>query len=295
MNIFEGFEKFILEVNGITINGIKGGKGFPLLLLHGYPQTHLMWHKIAPQLAANYTVIATDLRGYGDSSKPDPLEDSSNYCKRIMALDQVQVMEKLGYQEFYLIGHDRGARISHRLALDFPEKIKKLVLLDIAPTLAMYDSTDKAFASAYYHWFFLIQPAPFPETLIGANPDYYLEYCLQSWGRDFSAFPETVLDEYKRCFRNVNTIAATCADYRAAATIDLDHDRLDLEQKITCPLLVLWGKKGFIARQYDVISLWQQRANHVTGQEIASGHFLPEEAAKETRKAIEDFLAFPHP
>ena len=156
------FQKFQLEVNGITINGVKGGRGFPLLLLHGYPQTHQMWHKIAPRLAANFTVIATDLRGYGDSDKPLPLEDSSNYCKRVMALDQVLLMEKLGYQEFYLIGHDRGARVSHRIALDFPEKVKKLVLLDIAPTLAMYEATDKTFATAYYHWFFLIQPSPFP-------------------------------------------------------------------------------------------------------------------------------------
>ncbi|TRU45432.1 MAG: alpha/beta hydrolase [Microcystis aeruginosa Ma_QC_Ch_20071001_S25] len=284
------FRKFQLEVNGITINGIKGGRGFPLLLLHGYPQTHQMWHKIAPRLAANFTVIATDLRGYGDSDKPLPLEDSSNYCKRVIALDQVLLMEKLGYQEFYLIGHDRGARVSHRLALDFPEKVKKLVLLDIAPTLAMYEATNQTFATAYYHWFFLIQPSPFPETLIAANPDYYLQHCLQSWGRDFSAFTEEALGEYQRCFRDLRTITATCADYRAAATIDLEHDRQDLDRKISSPLLVLWGEKGFIARQYDVIALWQQRANQVTGQAIASGHFLPEEAPEETGQAIEDFL-----
>jgi haloacetate dehalogenase len=284
------FEKFRLEANGITINGVKGGQGFPLLLLHGYPQTHLMWHKIAPQLAKNFTVIATDLRGYGDSEKPSPLEDFSNYSKGVMALDQVCVMAQLGYEEFYLIGHDRGARVSHRLALDFSKKVKKLILLDIAPTIAMYDGTDKTFASVYYHWFFLIQPFPFPETLIAANPDYYLEYCLQSWGRDFTAFTESALAEYQRCFRDFKTINATCADYRASATIDLEQDRQDLNQKISCPLLVLWGKKGFIERQYDVISLWQQRAHQVTGQGISSGHFLPEEAPEATLKAIEDFL-----
>jgi haloacetate dehalogenase len=288
--MFEGFERFRLEANGIEINGVRGGQGFPLLLLHGYPQTHAIWHKIAPRLAENFTVVASDLRGYGDSGKPVPERDSSNYSKRVMARDQVEMMRAFGYGEFALVGHDRGARVSHRLALDFPDQVKKLVLLDIAPTMAMYNATDKTFATAYYHWFFLLQPAPFPETLIGANPDYYLEHCLRSWGKDFSAFPEAVIGEYRRCFGDCTTIAATCADYRASAGIDLEHDRSDLDQQITCPTLVLWGKKGVIERQYDVLSLWRERAIGVTGKAIDSGHFLPEEAPEETYRAIVDFL-----
>jgi haloacetate dehalogenase len=288
--MFEGFDRFRIEANGIEINGVRGGRGFPLLLLHGYPQTHAIWHKIAPRLAENFTVIASDLRGYGDSGKPAPERDSSNYSKRVMARDQVEMMRALGYGEFALVGHDRGARVSHRLTLDFPDQVKKLALLDIAPTLAMYGTTDKTFATAYYHWFFLIQPAPFPETLIGANPDYYLEHCLRSWGKDFSAFPEEVIGEYRRCFGDRPTIAATCADYRASAGIDLEHDRSDLDRKITCPTLVLWGKKGVIERQYDALSLWRERAIEVTGKAIDSGHFLPEEAPEETYQAIIDFL-----
>ena len=288
--MFKEFESFKIEVNGVKINGVKGGKGFPILLLHGYPQTHLMWHKIASSLAEEYTVIATDLRGYGDSSKPLPLADSSNYSKRVMAQDHLEVMKQLGYTEFYLVGHDRGGRVAHRLTLDFSTQVKKLVLLDIAPTLAMYAQTSKTFATAYYHWFFLIQPSPFPETLIQANSDYYLLHCLQSWGRDFLAFNNAVLVEYKRCFRDSATIAATCADYRASAGIDLEHDRDDIATKILCPLLVLWGKQGIIEREYDVLSLWREKAVNVTGKALNSGHFLPEEAPKETLKSIKEFL-----
>lgn len=289
--MFEGFAKFRVNANGIEINGVKGGEGPPVLLLHGYPQTHVMWHKIAPRLAENFTVIASDLRGYGDSAKPLPDSDSSNYSKRAMARDQVELMRHFGYEEFYLVGHDRGGRVSHRLALDFPDRVKKLVLLDIAPTLAMYEATDKTFAMAYYHWFFLTQPAPFPETLIGANPEYYLEHCLKSWGKDFSAFTEEVLGEYRRCFADKATIAATCADYRASATIDLEDDRGDLDRKISCPLLVLWGKKGVIERQYDVLALWRERAIDVMGNTIDSGHFLPEEDAIKTFNSIKIFLS----
>jgi haloacetate dehalogenase len=255
--MFEGFDRFRIEANGIEINGVRGGRGFPLLLLHGYPQTHAIWHKIAPRLAENFTVIASDLRGYGDSGKPAPERDSSNYSKRVMARDQVEMMRALGYGEFALVGHDRGARVSHRLTLDFLDQVKKLAL---------------------------------PETLIEANPDYYLEHCLRSWGKDFSAFPEEVIGEYRRCFGDRPTIAATCADYRASAGIDLEHDRSDLDRKITCPTLVLWGKKGVIERQYDVLSLWRERAIEVTGKAIDSGHFLPEEAPEETYQAIVDFL-----
>jgi haloacetate dehalogenase len=288
--MFERFEEFRIEANGVGISGVKGGRGAPVLLLHGYPQTRAIWHKLAQRLAERFTVIASDLRGYGDSDKPPPKNDSSNYSKRVMARDQVEMMASFGYSEFFLVGHDRGARVSHRLSLDFPERVKKLVLLDIAPTLAMYEATDMTFASAYYHWFFLVQPPPFPETLIGANPDYYLDHCLNSWGKDPGAFATEAVAEYRRCFRDPRTIAATCADYRASATIDLADDRDDLDKKITCPLLVLWGEKGIIERRYDVLSLWRQRAIEVTGEAIDSGHFLPEEAPDETGEAIASFL-----
>jgi haloacetate dehalogenase len=293
--MFEGFERFRVSPDGIEINGVTGGGGFPVLLLHGYPQTHVMWHKIAPLLAGNFRVVAIDLRGYGDSGKPSPAEDSSNYSKRAMARDAAGVMRLLGHEEFFLVGHDRGGRVAHRLALDFPRRVKKLVLLDIAPTLAMYEGTDKRFASAYYHWFFLIQPPPFPETLIGADPDYYLEHCLKSWGQDFSAFTDGALEEYRRCFADRATIAATCADYRASATIDLEDDRRDLDRKISCPLLVLWSERGAVGRQYDVLALWGERAGEVMGKALGRGHFLPEEAPGESFAAISEFftLLFP--
>ena len=279
-----------IEVNGVTINYTKAGQGFPLLLLHGYPENHHMWHKIAPQLAQEWTVITPDLRGYGDSSKPLAKVDSSNYSKRVMAEDMVQLMERLGYGQFYLIGHDRGARVAHRLTLDYPARVKKLGVLDIVPTYDMYSRTDQEFARVYFHWFFLIQPYPFPETLIGSNPDYFLEYCLKSWSQDFSSFTPQVLEQYRRCFRDPLTIGGTCADYRAAATIDLEHDRQDLDRKITCPVLVLWGNQGLMERKYDVLELWRDRALDVRGYSLPCGHFLPEEAPEATYGYIRSFL-----
>ena len=279
-----------IEVNGVTINYTKAGQGFPLLLLHGYPENHHMWHKIAPQLAQEWTVITPDLRGYGDSSKPLAKVDSSNYSKRVMAEDMVQLMERLGYGQFYLIGHDRGARVAHRLTLDYPARVKKLGVLDIVPTYDMYSRTDQEFARVYFHWFFLIQPYPFPETLIGSNPDYFLEYCLKSWSQDFSSFNTQVLEQYRRCFRDPLTIGGTCADYRAAATIDLEHDRQDLDRKITCPVLVLWGNQGLMERKYDVLELWRDRAHDVRGYSLPCGHFLPEEAPEATYGYIRSFL-----
>jgi haloacetate dehalogenase len=284
------FWQQIIETNEAKINVVTGGTGFPVLLLHGYPQNHLMWHKIAPDLAKYFRVVATDLRGYGDSSKPKGDLDHYNYSKRTMGQDQIEVMSQLGYSQFYAIGHDRGARVAHRLALDYPEKVKKLVLLDILPTYELYKNSDREFASAYYHWFFLIQPAPFPETLIGANPEYFLRTCLQSWSRDFTAFAPEVLAEYIRCFSQPETIHATCEDYRAAASIDLVHDRLDLNEKIQCPVLVLWGNQGIIGLKYDVLSIWKQRAINVIGKGIDSGHFLVEENPNETYLKIRSFL-----
>ena len=288
--MFTNFQTMLIQTREAKINLVRGGQGFPVLLLHGYPQTHVMWHKIAPILAEKYTVIATDLRGYGDSSKPPGKPDHSNYSKRVMAADQVEVMSQLGYEEFYLVGHDRGARVAHRLALDYPQRVRKLVLLDIAPTYEMYLTTDREFATAYYHWFFLIQAYPFPETLIGSNPEYFLRTCLQTWSRNFAAFTPEALSEYIRCFNDSATIHGTCEDYRASATIDLKHDRVDIKQQLACPVLVLWGKQGVIERKYDVLLTWQKRVVNLRGEAINCGHFLPEEAPQETYLAIQQFF-----
>lgn len=288
--MFANFEREIIETAGARIHLVRGGNGFPVLLLHGYPQTHVMWHKIAPRLAREFAVIAPDLRGCGDSSKPPGQPDHSTYAKRTLARDQVEVMSQLGYETFSLVGHDRGARVAHRLALDYPDRVKKLALLDIAPTAVMYATTDREFATAYYHWFFLIQPHPFPETLIGSNPEYFLLHCLRSWSRDFSAFTPEALAEYRRCFCDPATLHATCEDYRAAASLDLDHDELDRQEKVRCPLLVLWGEGGTIARQYDVLATWRDRALKVGGKAIPGGHFLAEEAPEETYRELRQFL-----
>lgn len=276
----------------IQINTLVGGKGEPILLLHGYPQTHLMWHKIAPTLAEDFTVILTDLRGYGDSSKPLPdLDNNLVYAKRTMAEDQVKVMSYLGYDKFYLAGHDRGARVAHRLTLDYPEKVKKLAVLDIIPTYDLYKTTDQEFATAYYHWFFLIQPFPFPETLINYDPVYFLHHCLKSWSNNNQAFSPQVIREYERCFSQPETVRATCEDYRAAATIDLEHDCGDRQIKITCPVLALWGKQGIIGKKYDVIKIWQERAINVTGFGLDCGHFMPEESAFSTYQYLNKFFS----
>ncbi|MGB3695207.1 MAG: alpha/beta hydrolase [Spirulinaceae cyanobacterium] len=288
--LFSEFEEIIITTSQAKINLRKGGEGPPLLLLHGYPQTHFMWHKIAPLLAENFTVIATDLRGYGDSSKPQGCSDHSNYSKRALAQDQVEVMTQLGYEQFYLAAHDRGARVAHRLALDYPQSVQKLALLDIAPTYEMYTTADQEFATAYYHWFFLIQPYDLPERLIAANSEYYLHACLQNWSKDFTAFTPQALGEYQRCFSDRAAIHGSCEDYRASATIDLRHDQEDLDSKITCPLLVLWGGLGIVGRKYDVLRMWQKRAFKVAGKAFNCGHFLPEEAPQETYLALQGFL-----
>lgn len=288
--MFVNFEQKFIETSSTRINLLQGGSGFPVLLLHGYPQTHVMWHKIAPLLAQDFTVIAPDLRGYGDSAKPKGNEDHSNYSKRTMARDQLEVMSQLGYEEFYLVGHNRGARVSYRLTLDCPQRVKKLAVMDIIPTYKMYASTDKEFATFYYHWFFLIQPSPLPEILIGNNPEFFLRNCLERWSQDFSAFTPEALAEYIRCFSDPETIHGTCEDYRASATIDLIDDEFDMTQKIHCPLLVLWGSNGLIERKYDVLSTWWSRGSNIRGKSIECGHFLPEEAPEETYAALREFL-----
>ena len=288
--MLETFKRDRIATEGAEINVLTAGDGPPLLLLHGYPQTHAMWHKIAPRLTENFSVVLTDLRGYGDSAKPPGGAEHANYAKRAMAQDQVDVMAALGHKQFFVAGHDRGARVVHRMALDHGERVAKAAVLDIAPTLTMYERTDMAFAAAYYHWFFLIQPADLPERMIDADPDFYLEKKIGAWSKVAGCFTPEALAEYKRCFRDPATIHATCEDYRAAAGIDLEHDRADLGRKVTCPLLVLWGTLGVIERSYDVLAVWEERAERVQGQALPCGHFLAEEAPEETLVALRAFF-----
>ena len=288
--MFEGFEQRRVAAAGTEINLRLGGAGPALLLLHGYPQTHVMWHRIAPRLAERFTVVCADLRGYGDSGRPPAGADHASYSKRAMAQDMAEVMSGLGFARFSVVGHDRGARVTHRLLLDHGGRVDKAAVLDIAPTLDMYERTDRAFAEAYYHWFFLIQPFDLPERLIGADPDYYLERKIGAWSKVGGCFAPEALAEYKRCFRDPAVIHATCEDYRAAASIDLEHDRGDRDRRIAVPLLVLWGALGVIERSYDVLDLWSARAEQVSGQALPCGHFLAEEAPDETLEALLGFL-----
>ena len=289
--MFTQFKKSTVAIDDVTINYVIGGKGPALLLLHGYPQSHVMWHKIADQLAEYFTVVASDLRGYGDSSKPPTDDKHTPYSKRASGNDQVKLMQSLGFNTFQLAGHDRGGRVGHRMALDHPDVIEKLVVMDIAPTYTMYKTTDMEFATAYYHWFFLIQPYDIPEKMIGQDPLYFLEKKFGQWGRDSSAFTKEAFGEYLRCL-TPETIHASCEDYRASATIDIEHDQFDLDKgnKIQCPLLCLWGTKGFVGRKYKVIEEWSKWADQVEGYGINSGHYLPEEAPEETLNALLKFL-----
>ena len=268
----------------------------PLLLLHGYPETHAMWHKVAPRLAERFHVVCPDLRGYGDSDKPPTDDDHAPYSKRAMAQDMVEVMEALGYRRFALAGHDRGARVAHRLCLDHPQRASSACVMDITPTYQMYVSADRAFATAYFHWFFLIQPHPFPERLLEPEAEYYLRSRLLRWGaQNETAFEPHIVAEYLRCFCTPAAIHASCEDYRAAATIDLEHDAADLgRNKILCPLLVLWGARGFVGQHYDVVDVWRDwvdSAVQVDGAALDCGHFLAEEQPEETARRLLAFFS----
>ncbi len=289
--MFEGFSKTTAQLQDIQIHYVMGGSGPPLLLLHGYPQSHVMWHKVAPRLAEHFTVVASDLRGYGDSAKPKTSADHAVYSKRATAKDQVELMASLGFESFSVAGHDRGGRVAHRMALDHPDKVERLAVLDIAPTYSMYANTDFNFALAYYHWFFLIQPYPLPETMIGADPEFYLRKKFGQWGRDETAFPEEAMQAYLRCFKE-ETIHASCEDYRASATIDMEHDKADIDAGtgILCPILALWGEKGYVGNKYDVLAEWRKWATEVSGFGLPSGHYLPEEAPNETTAALLNFF-----
>ncbi len=290
MTILTNFRAERIRASEVSLNVALGGSGPPLLLLHGYPQTHAMWHKIAPSLATDFTVIAPDLRGYGDSDKPPGDPEHAAYSKRAMARDVAGLMSILGFERFAVAGHDRGARVTHRLCLDYPERITRAAVLDIVPTYTMFATADKEFGDAYYHWFFLSQPYDLPERLIGADPEYYLSAKIARWSRNPGAFSEAALDEYLRCFRDPATIHATCEDYRAAASIDLVHDAADLERRIACPLLVLWGVNGFVGKKYDVLGIWRERADDVRGRGLPCGHYLAEEAPEETCAELRGFF-----
>ncbi|MBC7778640.1 MAG: alpha/beta hydrolase [Proteobacteria bacterium] len=293
---FSGFRTDRHAVNGTEIHFAIGGEGPPVLLLHGYPQTHFMWRHVAPRLAQRFTVVAADLRGYGDSGKPASAPDHAPYSKREMARDQVELMRALGYERFRVAGHDRGARVTHRMALDHPQAIERAAVLDIAPTLRMYENPTQAFATAYYHWFFLIQPAPFPERMIGADPAAYLRYNFgegrPSRPAGLAPFLPDAFDEYVRCFSAEGTIHATCEDYRAAASIDLEHDRADYGQRmIGCPLLVLWGAQGVIARCFDPLADWRDYALDVRGRALPCGHYIAEELPDVCAQELDAFFA----
>jgi haloacetate dehalogenase len=287
--MFKNFKQDVIEVNGVNINYKIGGKGEPLLLLHGYPQSHVLWRKIAPLFAENYTVICSDLRGYGDSDKPQSDKKHLTYSKKTMGLDQNELMKKLGFKEYFLVGHDRGGRVAHRMAIDFKENIKKISVLDIVPTSHVFKNTNAILAKRYYHWFFLIQSYPLPETMIGNDPEYYIRSKLQMWGANNEYLTEEIIQEYLRCF-TTETIQASCEDYRAGASIDLVHHEEDFDKKISCPLQVLWGSKATLEELYDPIKVWKEWALNVEGQSIDCGHFLPEESPVETYNAIINFF-----
>jgi haloacetate dehalogenase len=289
--MFDGFTGQRLDVDGTTINLRTAGSGPPVLLLHGYPQSHVMWHRVAPRLAERFTVVVPDLRGYGDSDKPHDDPAHHAYSKRVMARDQVAVMRRLGHQRFAVAGHDRGGRVAYRLALDHPEVVTRLALLDIVPTVTVFDAVDKRVATDTFHWFFLIQPYDFPERLIGADPEYFLKHLLGRWSGDgLKPFAPEALAEYVRCFSQPATVHATCEDYRAGATVDYDADAADRgRRRIGCPVLVLWGGRGRVERR-DPLVVWREWADEVRGGPLPCGHFLAEEQPEATAEALHRFF-----
>ncbi|GAB3468733.1 alpha/beta hydrolase [Massilia terrae] len=293
-SLFPGFRQLAIETApGISINAIVGGAGAPLLLLHGHPQTHAIWHKVAGTLAERFTVVACDLRGYGDSSKPAGDPGHLAYSKRSMATDALRVMQSLGYPRFRALAHDRGARVAHRLMADYPDAVERAVLLDIAPTLAMYAQTSETFARLYWHWFFLIQPAPLPERLIEADPGAYVRDVMGSRNGSLAAFDPRALAEYARCLASPGAAHGLCEDYRAAASIDLEHDRDDRAhgRKLATPLLVLWGANGVVARCFDPLAEWRKVADDVSGHTLPCGHYIAEEAPDALLAAALPFLS----
>jgi len=297
---FEGFEGGLHAAGDVELYARTGGDPAkpPLLLLHGYPQTHAMWHRVARRLAPDFSLVIPDLRGYGDSTKPQPAAtpaaDHAQHSKRAMAADMAALMSGLGHSRFFVAGHDRGGRVAHRLALDHGERVERLALIDIVPTLDMYERVDMRSAIGYYHWFFLIQPAPLPERMIGGDAAFFLHWTLGGWGSSGLGHIEPeALAEYERSFCRADAIHASCEDYRAGATIDLEHDRAsrDAGEKIACDLYLIWGTRGLVGKRFDPLALWRERAaGRVESVVLETGHFVPEEQPEETARRLRDFF-----
>jgi haloacetate dehalogenase len=291
--MLEGFTPHDIEVSETTIHAVSGGHGPPLLLLHGYPQTHILWRHVAPALAEHFTVVAADLRGYGQSGKPISDPGHTAYSKRSMARDMIEAMESLGFHQFFVAGHDRGGRVAYRMALDHPGRVLRLATLDIMPTYATWQGMRGTGGLSAFHWYFLAQPHDLPERLIGADPAYYLKWMLQSWLARHDAIEPEAFAAYEAAFTNPDTIRATCDDYRAGATIDVEIDRETLEtgKKITCPMLVLWGDRDGALSGDRYLRAWDDWATDTRGHAIPGGHFLPEEAPDETTAALRSFFS----
>ena len=289
--MFEGFRRDVVAVDGIEIACAVAGSGPPLLLLHGFPQNMTMWARVAPQLARHFTVVCADLRGYGDSAKPRCLPDMSNYSFRAMAADQIGLMRRLGFERFHVVGHDRGGRTGHRLALDHPETVLSLTVMDIVPTYAMFMDTNRKVAGAYWHWYFLSQPEPFPERAIGHDPDFFYETCLLGWGAaKLSDFDPEMLADYRRAWRNPEMIHGSCSDYRAAASIDLDHDAADIDRKVQCPALAFYGSQGAMAKLFDIPAQWRKRCSALHDASLPGGHFFVDQFPDQTARILLEFL-----
>jgi haloacetate dehalogenase len=287
--VIPGFATERLDAGSVTINAARGGEGPPVLLLHGYPQTHMMWHRVAPALAERFTVVCPDMRGYGDSDKPPGGGDHAAYSKRAMASDQFALMHSFGFDRFAVVGHDRGARVALRMALDDPGAVSRLGVLDIVPTRTMYETIDRDRATTVWRYFFLVQRHDLPERLIGADPEMYLRWTLDEWCGTPGALADGAVAEYRRCFDEA-TIHATCEDYRAGATIDLAHDEADSGTAVACPVLVLWSRDG-LGKSYDVEGIWRQRGADVRGRALECGHFLAEERPDDTVAELIGFLS----
>lgn len=293
---FKGFKHIEVDTGEVIIHTWVGGSGAEaVLLLHGHPESHLMWHKVAPELAKDYTVVIPDLRGYGESSKPKGEADHSTYSKRTMANDQVYVMEQLGFKQFHIAGHDRGGRVCHRMMLDHPDKVKSSILIDILPTIDVYNNTDQSVATKYWHWYFYIQPEPFPETFLGSQPEYFVRSNILkktipgSLAAD--TFPEDIVQEYIRYYSDPATVHAIAEDYRASVTIDWEYDLADRDQMMDVPLLCLWGSDGNIGKSWDIMGIWGKMAANLSGYAVEGcGHFVPEEKPEITVIKIREHI-----
>ena len=289
--MFEGFTRKSITVDGTDIACVVGGSGPPVLLLHGFPQNMAMWARVAPQLARQFTVVCADLRGYGDSAKPRCLPDRSNYSFRAMAADQLGLMRRLGFEQFHLVGHDRGGRTGHRLALDHPDAVLSLTVMDIVPTYAMFMDTSRKVAGSYWHWYFLSQPEPFPERVIGNDPDFFYETCLVGWGATkISDFDSDMIADYRRAWRDPGMVHGSCSDYRAAASIDLEHDTADIDKRVQCPTLAFYGAAGRMAQLFDIPAEWRKRCADLSTSSLPGGHFFVDQFPHDVAQTVTDFL-----